>query len=85
MRGNRCKSHFVLIHHGVTECEIYGSTKPSVSFVGRRPRPDASDQDLHCLLTGCVIKILVSMKNTAQQPFKRKLTGPIDAWEFHSI
>ena len=64
--------------------------KPSVLIVGyansadpdQTPQSVASDQGLHCLLTECSIKIRIKMKNTTQQPLKRKWTGPIyKEWE----
>ena len=50
-----------------------------------RPRPDASDQGTHCLLTKCSIKIQIKMKiTTTEQPLKRKWTDLIDNNEkFH--
>ena len=44
----------------------------------KRPQNVVSDQGLHYLLTECSIKILMKMKNTAQQPLNQKRTGPID-------
>ena len=67
--------------------------KPSVPFLGhrqieqtqiRRRRPDqtsqnaASDQGLHCLLTGISIRNRIKMKTYTRHPYNRKWTLPID-------
>ena len=49
------------------------------------PQNEASDQGLHCLLIDKPIKIGITMKNTTQQPLKRKWTGPSNnSGKFHS-
>ena len=47
--------------------DICNSAEPD-----QTPHIPASDQVLHCLLTECSIRIPVKMKNTTQQPVKRK-------------
>ena len=52
--------------------------KSSVLFVGLM-RNAASDQGLHCLLTGCFIKLKIKIKQYHLKPLlTRKWTGPID-------
>ena len=49
--------------------------KPSVQANSadpdQTPQNATSDQDVHCLLTNCSIKIRIKMENTTQHPLKR--------------
>ena len=42
------------------------------------PQNAASDPSLHCLLATCFIDVGIKLKNTTQEPLKRKWTCPID-------
>ena len=44
----------------------------------QRPQSAASDQGLHCLLTGIAIKNMLRMKNDTRHPLNEKWTRPID-------
>ena len=54
-------------------CGTYTNSADTVQTLQKA----ACDQRLHCLLTEFSIKILVKIKNTTQQPVKRKWNGPI--------
>ena len=55
------------------------------AYPDQTPQNAASDQGLHCLLTECPIKFEYKIKNTTQEPFKRKWTYPTDkSGTFHS-
>ena len=45
------------------------------------PQNEASDQDLHYLLTEKSVKIYIKMENITQKPLKLKWTDPIDKRE----
>ena len=63
-------------------CQVY--SYPFYGALANSAEPDqmsqiaAFYQVIYCLLTYCSIRIRLKMKNTTQQPFKWKWTGPIN-------